>query len=138
MFTFDPKQTSMIVGGKIISGFSDGSYITAERNEQAFNLKVGVDGEGTRAKNNNRSGKITIELMQSSPSNDDLSGFALADEAGNTGAVPVLLKDGSGRTVAACVTGWVQKLANATFAKEVSTRSWVIETDNLNLFIGGN
>lgn len=136
--TYDPKQVAMIVGGKIMHGFSDGTFITVERNEQAFNLKVGVDGEGTRAKSNNRSGKITITLMQSSSSNDDLSGFALADELSSTGAVPILLRDGSGRTLCTAATAWVQKFPNAEFAKEVSTRAWVLETDEVIIFEGGN
>lgn len=138
VLTFDPKQFSMIVGGKIMSGFSDGTFIKVSRNEQAFNLKVGVDGEGTRAKSNNRSGKYEITLMMSSSSNDDLSGFAAADELSNTGAVPVLLKDGSGRTVCASTTGWVQKYPDSEFAKEVTTRTWVVESDEINMFIGGN
>lgn len=136
--TYDPNQVSVIVGGKIISGFADGSYINVERNEQMFNLKVGVDGEGTRAKSNNKSGKITLTLMQSSSSNDDLSAFAAADELSNSGAVPVLVKDGSGTTLIAAATAWIQKYSNAEFGKEVLTRQWVLETDELIMLVGGN
>lgn len=138
VFTYDPKLVSCIVGGKIMSGFSDGTFITITRNEQAFNLKVGVDGEGTRAKSNNKSGKIEIELMQSSSSNDDLSAFAAADELSNTGAVPFFLKDNSGRTIATALTAWVQKYPDQPYAKEVSTRKWTLETDDIEIFIGGN
>lgn len=138
VFTYDPKQVSLIVGGKIMSGFSDGTFINVTRNEQAFNLKVGVDGEGTRAKSNNRSGKVEIELMQSSGSNDVLSDFALADELSNSGAVPIFLKDNSGRTLVTALTGWVQKFADSPFAKETSVRKWIIETDELDMDIGGN
>jgi hypothetical protein len=136
--TYDPKLVSVIVGGKIMSGFADGTYVMVERNEAAYALKVGVDGEGTRAKSNNRSGKITITLMNSSKSNDDLSGFALADELSNGGVVPCMVKDNGGTTLAACETGWVQKIANAELAKEANARTWVIETDSLNMFVGGN
>lgn len=138
VLTYDPAQVTMIVGSKIMSGFADGTFIVAERNEQAFNLKVGVDGEGTRAKSNNKSGKVTITLMQSSSSNDELSGFAAADEFSNTGAVPILLKDASGRTIISAVTAWVQKYPNSEFQKEVTTRAWVMETDELEIFVGGN
>jgi hypothetical protein len=138
VFTYDPKQVSCIVGGQIGQGFSDGSFIKVERNEAAFSLKVGVDGEGTRAKSNNTSGKITITLMQSSSFNDILSGYAAADELSNTGAVPFLLKDNSGRTLCTALTSWVQKYADSEFAKEVSTRTWVLETDSLQVFVGGN
>jgi hypothetical protein len=136
--TYDPKQFSLIVGGKIITGFADGEYITVERNEQAYNLKVGVDGEGTRAKSNNKSGKVTIVLMQSSRSNDDLSAYAQLDESSNKGVVPVLGRDGSGRTAFGAATAWIQKFAPAPFAKEVGTRTWVLETNELDVFIGGN
>lgn len=136
--TYDPKQVAVIVGGKIMAGFADGSFVKVERNEQAFNLKVGVDGEGTRAKSNNLSGKVTITLMQSSDSNDDLSGFAAADELSNTGAVPMLIKDASGRSLFSAVTAWVQKYSDAEFAKEAMTRAWVLETDELLVFEGGN
>lgn len=136
--TYDPKQVSVIVGGKIMSGFADGTMVKVERNEQAFTLKVGVDGEGTRAKSNNRSGKITISLMNSSRSNDDLSALALADEVSNSGIAAALVRDASGRTLCAAATAWVQKFPDSEFAKEPNVRTWVIETDDLTVFIGGN
>jgi hypothetical protein len=138
VLTYDPKNVSMIVGGKIMSGFGDGTFIKVSRNEQAFNLKVGVDGEGTRAKSNNFSGKFEITLMQSSSSNDVLSSYASADQLSNSGVVPVLLRDNNGTTLATALTGWVQKLPDTEFAKEVTTRTWVIETDDIELFVGGN
>lgn len=136
--TYDPKNLSMIVGGQIMSGFGDGTVVKLSRNQQAFMLKVGVDGEGTRSKSNDKSGKIEITLMQSSASNDVLSAYASADELSNTGAVPILFRDNSGRTLATALTAWVQKLPDTEFAKEVSTRTWVFETDTLEIFIGGN
>lgn len=138
VFTYDPKQVSVIVGGQIGQGFADGTFVKVERNDPAFNLKVGVDGEGTRAKSNNKSGKVTITLMQSSSFNDVLSGFAAADELANAGVVPVLVKDNSGRSLFACATAWVQKYPDSEFAKEVGTRTWVLETDDIEIFVGGN
>ena len=98
---------------------------------------MGVTGEAVRARNNNRSGKITVTLMQSAQSNDDLSSFAAADELNDGGVVPVLIKDGSGSTVASAATAWVQKYPNTEFQKEATTREWVIETDELDIFVGG-
>lgn len=135
---YDPKNVTCVLGGKQAHGFSDGEAIKLERNEQAYNQKVGVDGEGTRAKNNNKSGKITITLMQSSGYNDVLSNFAVADETADLGVVPFLLQDNSGRTLATALSCWVQKIPDTTFAKEVGERVWVLETDELNIFVGGN
>lgn len=137
-FTYDPKQVSMIVGGKIMAGFADGTYIEAERDEDSFMKKIGVDGEVSRAKNNNRGGKITITLMQTSPSNDDLSAFQQADEQTGQGVVPVILKDGSGRTLITSTAAWVKKPAKVNLAKEVETRQWILDVGEFIVFVGGN
>jgi Protein of unknown function (DUF3277) len=138
VLTYDPKNVSVIIDGQIATGFADGSFVKIGRTENMWNLKVGVDGEGTRAKSNNKSGFIEITLMQSSAFNDVLSGYAAADELSNTGAVPGLVRDNNGTTLATCLTGWVVKYPDTEFAKEVTTRTWRIETDELDMFVGGN
>ena len=101
-------------------------------------LKIGTDGEGTRSRSRNKSGKIEIVLMQSSASNDYLSSLAIADEASNSGVVPALVKDGSGRSVYAAATTWVQKLPDSDLGKETKERTWILETDEVSIFVGGN
>lgn len=136
--SFDPKKFAIVFGGKIISGYQDGTFIIARRNQQAFNLKVGTDGEGTRVKTNDRSGQVEIHLMQSSPSNDDLSSIAAADELLNAGVNPLLIKDNTGNTLGTAATAWIQKLPDTEFGNEANGRSWILETDDLELFVGGN
>lgn len=138
MLSFDPKSVTTVIGGNIIAGFTDGTYISVERNEDAWALKVGVDGIGTRAKNNNRSGRVTITLHQSSSSNDALSALAAADELSGQAAVPLLIRDGNGRTLITSLTAWITKYPTVEYAKEVSDRTWTIETDNLVIFVAGN
>ena len=138
MKTYDPKNVSLILGGQIIQGYTDGTFINVERNEDMFSMKVGVDGIGTRAKTNNKSGKITITLHQSSPSNDYLSTLALADENANAGAVPMLMRDNNGTSLCTSLTMWVKKMANAEYGKEVGNRVWVLESDEIIMFNGGN
>lgn len=135
---FDPKNISIVIGGQLAHGLADGTFLTVERNEQAYNLKIGSDGEGTRAKSNNKSGKITLTLMQSSSYNDYLTGLTIADESSNTGVVPVLIKDNLGTTLITALTAWVQKFPNMEDAHEVSHRVWVLESDEINMFVGGN
>lgn len=135
---YDPKAVSLIVGGHIITGFSDDDFIEVERSEDAYSKKTGVDGITTRARNNDRTGKLTIRLMQSSSSNDDLSNLALLDEKDNSGAVPVLAKDTLGRTVFSSEAGWVMKFPKTGYKKDVASWEWIIETTALDVFIGGN
>lgn len=136
--TYDPKKVLVIIGGVPMSGFSDGDFIKAVRDEDAFMKKVGVDGETSRAKNNNRSGSLTLTLMQTSLSNDVLSGFAAADELASAGVVPVLIKDLSGTTTFFSSDAWIKKMPEGGFGKEVGTREWVLDTTAIDAFIGGN
>ncbi len=136
--TYDPKEFSVIVGGHIVGGYDDGTFIKAERNEDMWTTKVGADGEGARAKSNNKSGTVEVTLLQSSGSNDVLSGFALADELNNGGQVPVLIKDANGTTVVSAETAWIKKMPAVEGGKEIGNRVWVLETDNLNMLVGGN
>lgn len=138
MPTYDASQVTLIMGGKVINGFSEDSFITAERNEDTFTLVIGVDGFGTRAKTNNYSGRITVNLQQSSPGNDILQAFATADEQSNTGSQPCILRDASGRTLVTAATAWVVKPPSIEFTRSVADRQWIIETDRLNISVGGN
>lgn len=136
--TYDPKQVSVIIGSQPMKGFSDGDFVTVERNEDNWTLMVGADGESTRSKNANKSGKITITLLGSSESNDYLSQLQLADELTGNGTFGGLIKDNRGRSLYTFATGWITKQPSAGFAKESPTREWVIETDELIPFTGGN
>lgn len=137
--TYDFRQVSVIVGGRIMAGFAEGDdSVMVERNEDAWSLKVGADGEATRSKSNNKSGKVTLKLQQTSESNAILSAFAKADELSNSGAVPVLIKDNSGLSLHAAEQAWVIKMPSSGFGAESGEREWVLESDNMEMFEGGN
>lgn len=135
---YDPAQVKVTFGGHVVQGYADGTFVEVARNEQSFSLQVGTDGEGTRSKTNNKSGTVTLTLMQSSQSNDVLSGFSLADELSSAGVFPLSVVDKSGKTIVAAETAWIQKPADVEFSREATSRQWVFETDNLIMNIGGN
>lgn len=136
--TYDPSQVAIIVGGFQVTGFADGTFLTVERNADNFALYIGTDGEGTRAKSNNKSGRMTFTLAQSSDANAFLSALVTADELSNSGIVPVLVKDNSGSSLYSAETAWIVKHPAAEFGREIGTREWILETDNLAVFTGGN
>jgi len=136
--TYDPNEVTVIVGGFTLSGFADGTKVTCERMEPGWSLQIGTDGEGTRSKSNNKSGAVTIVLMQTSDSNDILSAIAAADEYGNAGLRNVLVKDAGGRTVFEAETAWVERYPTSEFGREATGREWVLHTDTLVVFVGGN
>lgn len=135
--TFDPKEVSIIFGPLIIRGFAE-EMITVARDNPAWEMVIGADGEATRVKSNDRSGSITVSLQQSSPSNDDLSALALVDEVSSTGLVPFLMKDNFGTSIYTAATCYIEQIPEAAYGKTANDRVWIFKTDNLVAFLGGN
>ena len=138
VFTYDPKQVIVTIGGVPMSGFSDGTFLEIDRNEPTWNVVVGADGLVTRGKTNNFTGTVTFTLKQSSPSNDVLSGLMAIDEATNRGVFPILVKDLSGNSIYFGGRCWVTQYANSTFGKDISDRQWVLMMDEADMFVGSN
>lgn len=136
--TYSPVDVAVIYGGAIISGFADGTFITVSRDEDAFMKKVGADGEVARARNANRSGSVTLTLLQSSASNDVMAAFHAADSLSSGAALPLLIKDNSGRTLVAADAAWVKKEPDITRSKEIETVEWVLDCGQIVSFIGGH
>lgn len=138
--TYDAGQVSMVFAGIIISGLADGTFVKIAQNTDSFALKIGADGEGARSKTNDRSGKVTFTVMQSSESNDLLSALHNVDidSPSGDGIGPLLVKDNSGRTLAVAEKAWIVKQPDSEFARDISMREWVIETNALESFFGGN
>lgn len=138
VYTYDPKNVIVTIGGVPMSGYSDGTFLEITRNEPTWNLVVGADGLVTRGKTNNFSGSMVITLKQSSPSNDVLSGFMAIDEANNTGVFPILVKDLSGNSIYFGGNCWITKYADSTFGKDISDRTWTLNLDVADIFVGSN
>ena len=136
--TYDPKQIIVTFGGNILSGFADGTFVVAERNEDMWTTQIGTDGEDTRSKSNNRSGLITVSLMQTSDSNAVLSALALTDEASSAAALPLQIKDNSGNTLLIAETAWIKKMPSVEYGREAGPREWAFETGVLVMNVAGN
>lgn len=127
--TYDAAGVSIIFAGIAFEGFADGTIVTVSFDNPHFNLVVGSDGEGARAKSNDGSGTITCTLLQTSKTNDELSAIAQLDLLNGEGVGAMMVKDNSGRTLAQAETAWIEKTADAEFGREISNREWVFKTD---------
>lgn len=136
--TYDPAEVYVTLGGNVISGYADGTFINIEFDEQQWNKTTGADGHTARSKTNNYAGKVTLTLMQTSAGNDVLSALWVADKRNNGGVVDLLVTDALGNTRWSATNAWVQKMPNQGFGKESDTREWVIDCTSLLGFAGGN
>jgi hypothetical protein len=135
---YDPGLVSMSFGAILITGIAKGTFVSAERNKDAWSIDVGAGGDVTRTKNRDRSGMVTVTLQQSSPSNDALSARARLDELSSAGASPLIVKDLSGTTLVQAEAAWVKKLPKTEFGDESSNREWIFECADLEIVAGGN
>lgn len=136
--TYDPAKIFLTFLGAHVSGYMDGTFLTVERDEDAFNLKVGADGEKARARNNNRAGKVVVTLMQSSPSNSVLSAFAVLDEQIGTSIGPLSVTDALGTTQCSCADAYIGKVAKIERGKEVLGTEWTIVCPELITYPGSD
>jgi hypothetical protein len=136
--TYNPKKVQLAIGPHIVTGYADGTFIQVDRNADQFAVVVGADGEAARSASADKSGTVTVTLMQTSASNDFLSLALSTDEQTNLNTMPLLLKDISGRTLVQAAEGWVKKYATIELGKEIVSREWVFETGELLITEGGN
>ena len=134
--TFDFNQVNLVVGTRPIKGFEDGTEITAVRDAESFTEKVGVGGNVTRSRTNNKMGTITFTLEQFSSSNKFLTDLSNLDEASGSGVVPVKITDRSNPRVERvfAAEAWIQKPSDKSYGRESGPREWVIKCADLNFF----
>ena len=130
--SFDPKEISLTLGTHIVSGYADGTFAAFAQNRDTYALTVGADGEGTRVKSNDRSGRLTITLLKSSSSNAVLSALANSDAQS-----PCILKDNNGSTLTSAANAWLVRQADYEYSNEETTVEWIIESDSWDNLVGG-
>ncbi len=135
---YDPRRVIGSFRGIPFLGVKDGTFIEAERLEEAFAMDVGSVGDVCRVQNLNRTGRVTVTLMQSSPSNDLLSQVAQLDELSQTGFGPILVRDLNGNAVVEAPISWIVKIPKLERADQAMGVQWVFDCHEFVTFIGGN
>jgi hypothetical protein len=133
---YDPGRVSVVWNGILITGFSSGTFVSAEREVETFTKDTGADGLVTRVRSRNKSGTVTLTLSPSSPANDLLSALHKQDEDFGTGYGELLIKDLNGTTLLSAEKSWIQKWPNVEQADEVSPREWMIDCAELEMYVG--
>jgi len=135
----DPAKIIINCGGANINGFADGTFVNFELDEDEYNTTTGADGFVTRTKTNNRSGVLTITLLQSSPSNNILQGLYDLDRSTPAGSpFPVIVKNLLNLELVTSSAAWVQKLPAIEYSKEITNREWMIKVADAIVTVAGN
>ena len=135
---YDPGQIVISFGSVRLTGFMDGTFVVAERTEDAFETHVGAGGDVTRVRNRDTSGTVTVTLKAESPANALLSAIARLDEKFGTGVNPIRVENLNGTHIAEAANAWIQKRPNAEWADTASGREWVFGCADLAMINGSN
>lgn len=137
--TWDPDQFDLIVGPFVIGGYAEGSGIEFEESGDRFVTVIGIDGQVVRSKVLGRVATLTVHLMNTSGSNDVLTGLHQTDinAPGGAGVVPVALRDKNGATAIAAPQGWVMGFPKLTMADKAQDTPWKIQIVDYVAFVSG-
>ncbi len=138
---YDPDQISINFAGiPVESGLADTTFLTVTRNVEAFKTKVSADGQVTRVKVKDKTGRVTITLMQRSDVNAAFSALHTLDKETPNGAGvgPLLIKDRQGTSLYTASKAWIEKDPDANFGTDSDVRAWVIFCADLVALTGGN
>lgn len=130
--TYSAEQVIITVGGVIVSGFTDGDYVTCKYNDQRYTAKAGADGEVARSKTASRMGTIEIVLSHTSAANNELGQlFNLDLTGGESPTVPIEVADLSGTGLVQAANAWVQTSPDFVRGTEVGDATWTFECADL-------
>jgi hypothetical protein len=135
----DPKKFPLSIAGFLIGGYAPGTVIEISRDEDDFKDECGADGEVCVMANSDERGTVRVTLLQSSASNDVLSGLAAVNKGSTVAGLTVgkgslQCKDLNGRMIVSAETAWVKKPADVTLGDEIQTRVWEIRCSPLKMF----
>jgi len=139
MKTYSFLNNIVLINGVPVTQWSeDNDALKIERAEDSMKPKVGVDGKAALAINANKSGFVTLKLMQTSPTNKVLMAFLRAQEAGPQSFVPIafLFQDTWRQDVGEAAFGAIVKMTDIERGGEIVAQEWKFFFERLNVLLG--
>lgn len=116
--TYDPKKVTIIFGSRIITGFSDGTFVSVESAGDGITAIIGCDQEVVRSISPDGVLKtVTISLLQTSESNDYFSKCYDEDYTTGQNIKNLIIKDLMGNSKFSTSQAWVVKKPNLVRGK---------------------
>lgn len=112
--------------------------ITIEPTESINTMTIGADGTPMHSLHANKSGKVTVRLLKTSPVNARLSQmYAFQTSAGaNHGQNTMTLTNSLSGDVVTCQVVAFEKVPSLTFAKEGGTNEWTFDAGIIDRALG--
>lgn len=132
-----PDFVDVVFMGITITGFAEGTFIEVEREVDTFTKKVGSLGDTARTRSLNKSGKITITVMDTHPVNEALANVISQDEEDGKTYGAFSLKDRSGKSEVRATDTWCMRVPKMTRAQQTGNVVYVFEAASIFIKHGG-
>lgn len=128
MAVYDFKKVNVIINGRYVTDYADGSVVSISRNSDTYNKAIGAKGETDYAKTNDSSGTVTITLKDTSYSNRWLTEYA---EEGKFLEVSVIDSNAAGFVKVSGNRCVIMRPADISKGQEIGQREWTIDIDKM-------
>jgi hypothetical protein len=129
-----PYGATDILHGRVLTG----DFLTTARDNPDWVRENDGHSNGTRTRNPNDGGMVTVILSASSPTNSKLSRLQKQDRLTEDVVGALTLKDLNGDTVVVGLGCFLTMIPMPTFAIERGSRLWTWECTALETFLGGH
>lgn len=139
--TYNPASVTVSFSGLPIRGFAPDTFIALTRSEAGFETIKGVDDTYIRIRKGDPIWTVEITLLQSSPSNAELSAIHILDlETENGSGIGLFgIADTSGTSLFASPSAWIQGWPeNWEYGPSHAPRTWKIDAVDAKVLVGGN
>jgi hypothetical protein len=129
---------NLLINGTEIGGFDEGDdTITLERIQDSASGIWGNDGEMTVSISSHRGGTVTFRILQTSDSNEFLSGLISSQENGAFVPIFVQMKDVRGGDLGSGTQGFINRPATMTRGENANAQEWAITVERLDMLHNG-
>lgn len=133
--TYDPEKVIITFDKAILTGFTDGDFITAKYDEERYYKVKGTDGEVGRSRNPSRAGMVEVVLMSTSPVNKELSDLLTVSKVSKV--APISVQDLSGNSLVFASKSWIKLAPDFVRGMEVGEITWTFDCADLEMYYGG-
>lgn len=135
---YSVKDYSIVFAGQFLSGFGPDDFFEVAFNGEGFSQTVGVDGEVAVNQDADESATVTVNLLQTSSSNEFLSTIYQSAREGGQLQHDLLIRDSNGKSVYTSADAVVKRVPDTSRGKEAGVNAWQILCGHLKPFEGGS
>jgi len=133
--THDPQIiTVTFLDRSLDIGRAEGEFVSTEYTKELYTMKTGADGQVTRVKSADRSAKIMVKTMQTSPTHRLLTAMYRASQQSTNGddVGPFQIRDrNNGGMIESADQTWISKAPSTSLGADVGEREWELSCAEL-------